>query len=88
MYKNIQSAFDALWEDKNHASKYEDFIEEYRTKYQTIKKQRILAAENSHVVSLEQYRLSPNSMQVDFINKLKKRREQGEDKALRISVTG
>ena len=72
MYKNIQSAFDALWEDKNHTRKYEDFIEEYRTKYQTIKKQRELAAENSPVVSLEQYRLAPNSMQVDFINNLKK----------------
>ena len=88
MYKNIQSAFDALWNDKNHTSKYEDFIEEYRTKYQTIKKQRKLAAENSPVVSLEQYRLSPNSMQVDFINNLKRIREQGEDKALLISATG
>ncbi|SEF85683.1 PLD-like domain-containing protein [Eubacterium ruminantium] len=88
MYKNIQSAFDALWDDKNHTSKYEDFIEEYRTKYQTIKKQRKLAAQASPVVSLEQYRLSPNSMQVDFINNLKKIREQGEDKALLISATG
>ena len=59
-----------------------------RTKYQTIKKQRKLAAENSPVVSLEQYRLSPNSMQVDFINNLKRIREQGEDKALLISATG
>lgn len=88
MYKNIQLAFDALWEDKNHTSKYEDFIEEYRTKYQTIKKQRKLAAQASPVVSLEQYRLTPNSMQVDFINNLKKIREQGEDKALLISATG
>ena len=88
MYKNIQSAFDALWDDKNHTSKYEDFIEEYRTKYQTIKKQRKLAAKASPVVSLEQYRLSPNSMQVDFINNLKKIREMGEDKALLISATG
>ena len=88
MYKNIRSAFDSLWEDKNHTSEYENFIEEYRTKYQTIKKQRKLAAENSPVVSLEQYKLSPNSMQVDFINNLKKIREQGEDKALLISATG
>ena len=88
MYKNIQSAFDALWEDKNHTSKYEDFIEEYRTRYQTIKKQRKLAAEASPVVSLEQYKLSPNSMQVDFINNLKRIREMGEDKALLISATG
>ncbi len=88
MYKNIQSAFDALWDDKNHTSKYEEFIEEYRTKYQTIKKQRKLAAEASPVVSLEQYKLSPNSMQIDFINNLKKIREQGEDKALLISATG
>ena len=88
MYKNIQSAFDALWEDKNHTSKYEDFIEEYRTKYQTIKKQRKLAAQASPVVSLEQYRLSPNSMQVDFISNLRNLVEQGENKALLISATG
>ena len=88
MFKHIQSAFDALWDDKNHTSKYEEFIEEYRTKYQTIKKQRKIAAEASPVVSLEQYRLSPNSMQVDFINNLKKIREQGENKALLISATG
>ena len=60
MYKNIQSSFDALWDDKNHTSKYEDFIEEYRTKYQVIKKQRKLAAQASPVVSLDQYKLSPN----------------------------
>jgi len=88
MYKNIQSAFDALWEDKNHTSKYEDFIEEYRTKYQTIKKQRKLAAQANPVVSLEQYKLSPNSMQVDFISNLRKLVEQGENKALLISATG
>lgn len=29
MYKNIQSAFDALWEDKNHTSRYEDFFFKY-----------------------------------------------------------
>ncbi|MCR5291968.1 MAG: hypothetical protein K6E28_03635 [Eubacterium sp.] len=60
----------------------------YGTKYQTIKKQRKLAAEANPVVSLEQYKLSPNSMQVDFINNLKRIREQGEDKALLISATG
>ena len=57
---------DVLWEDKNHTSRYEDFIEEYRTKYQTIKKQRKLAAEASPVVSLEQYRLSPNSCAISL----------------------
>ncbi|SEP54602.1 PLD-like domain-containing protein [Lachnospiraceae bacterium NE2001] len=88
MYKNIKSAFDALWNDKNHTKKYKDFIEEYRTKYFVIKKQRKIAAENNPIVSLEQYKLSPNGMQVDFINNLRSLVEQGENKALLISATG
>jgi HKD family nuclease len=88
MYKNIKSAFDSLWNDKNHTKKYEDFIEEYRTKYYAIKKQRKIAAENNPIVSLEQYKLSPNGMQVDFINNLRNLVEQGENKALLISATG
>ena len=88
MYKNIKSAFDELWNDRNHTKGYEDFIDEYRTKYYAIKKQRKIAAENNPIVSLEQYKLSPNGMQVDFVNNLRSLVDQGENKALLISATG
>ncbi|MBR6404084.1 MAG: HKD family nuclease [Eubacterium sp.] len=106
MYQNVSSAFEKLWNDKNHAQSYSDFIEEYRTKYETIKKQRKIAleaarnaaeegggssqatAKKAGVVSLEQYKLKPNSMQVDFFNNLSKLVDEGEDKALLISATG
>ena len=101
MYKNITTEFNKLWSDSNHTRSYEEFIDEYRIRYETIKKQKKIALQslvtdmtynggekNGQVVSFEQYKLSPNSMQVDFINNLKKIREMGEDKALLISATG
>ena len=90
MYQNVSGTFEKLWNDKNHTQKYSDFIDEYKTRYETIKKQRKIALEAARnaikadnvsgqetalkkgVVSLEQYRLKPNSMQVDFINNLSK----------------
>ena len=104
MYKAVSDEFEKLWNDENHTQKYSDFIDEYRTKYETIKKQRKIALEaarkatdsdtqfgigvNAGVVSLDQYRLKPNSMQVDFINNLGSLIGKGEDKALLISATG
>ena len=88
MYQKIQSAFDELWSDRIHTKKYEDFIDDYRIKYQAIKKQRKIAIEKSPIISLEQYKLSPNRMQVDFISNLKDLIKRGEDKALLISATG
>lgn len=41
-----------------------------------------------NVVSLEKYKLKPNSMQIGFITNLKKILEEGEDRALLISATG
>ena len=105
MYQNVSGTFEKLWNDKNHTQKYSDFIDEYKTRYETIKKQRKIALEAARnaikadnvsgqetalkkgVVSLEQYRLKLNSMQVDFINNLSKLIDDGEDKALLISAT-
>ena len=85
MYKNITSEFEKLWSDSEHTSLYEDFIENYRTSFEVIKKQKKIALEyaksmaekemeeaENGPISLEQYRLRPNSMQVDFINNLRK----------------
>lgn len=106
MYQNVSSAFYKLWNDRSHTRVYDEFIDEYRTKYETIKRQRKIALEavknavevdanrgkenglKGGVISLEQFRLKPNSMQVDFINNLSKLVDDGEDKALLISATG
>ena len=45
-------------------------------------------AKQAEIPSLEVYRLQPNSMQIGFINNLRKIYETGEDKALLISATG
>lgn len=45
-------------------------------------------AKQAEIPSLEVYRLQPNSMQIGFINNLRKIYETREDKALLISATG
>ena len=57
------------------------------TKNKIIQRQKEIAKQ-AEVPSLEVYRLQPNSMQVGFINNLRKIYEAGEDKALLISATG
>lgn len=82
----VRSEFDLLWRSQK-ALDFEVFYEEYRTKYEIVKKQRqIVRAEKTP--SLSAYRLQPNSMQVGFINSLKKLYEKGEQKGLLISATG
>lgn len=44
--------------------------------------------EEQEVASLEAYRLTPNSMQLDFISNLKRLKENGEKHALLISAIG
>ena len=68
MYKNITAEFNKLWIDSNHKKSYDEFIDEYRIRYETIKKQKKIALEyakkneednvdnNSQIVSLEQYK--------------------------------
>ena len=101
MYKNIIAEFNKLWSDANHTRSYDKFIDEYRIRYETIKKQKKIALQNlvpdmtynggeknGQVVSFEQYKLAPNSMQVGFINNLRALIERGETKALLVSATG
>ena len=89
MYQTVNSAFETMWNDK-HTKTYADFIDDYRSRYETIKKQRKIALEAAKdaPVSLDQYRLKPNSMQHEFINNLGEIIDAGEDKALLISATG
>ena len=87
--QNVVAEFEQLWNAQQSLA-YEQFIEAYAnvyTKNKIIQKQKEIAKQ-SEVPSLEVYRLQPNSMQVGFINNLRKIYEAGEDKALLISATG
>ena len=84
--KNIIDEYERLWNSK-YAVKFEDFIDEYRVRYEIIKHQRIIA-KNEELVSLEKFKLQPNSMQVGFITNLKKIVNEGNNRALLISATG
>lgn len=87
--KNVVEEFDQLW-NAQQSLVFEQFIEAYTnvyTKNKIIERQKELAKQ-AEVPSLEVYRLQPNSMQVGFINNLRKIYEAGEDKALLISATG
>lgn len=84
--RQILGEFDNLWESK-HTSSYDDFIDEYKERYEIIKHQREIAKQDE-TVSLEKYRLVPNSMQVGFISNLRNIIDAGEKRALLISATG
>ena len=86
MAKEIVAEFNRLW-NSEYALEFNEFYENYKEQYKIIKHQRDIARKDQ-VVSLEKYRLKPNSMQVGFITNLKKILEAGEDRALLISATG
>lgn len=78
--------FQGLW-GSEYALDYDEFIEKYETNYRIVKKQRTIAKQET-VTDIEQYKLQPNSMQLEFISNLEKLKEEGEEKALLISATG
>ena len=84
--RKVCSEFEQLWNSRRSLD-FELFYEEYRTKYEAIRKQRRQAAKE-RVPLLEAYRLQPNTMQVGFIRSLKELYEKGERKGLLISATG
>lgn len=83
---DLLEEFEDLW-GSEYTYAFQDFIDTYRTAYRVAKEQRRIAKQ-AKVPSLQNYRLKPNSMQVEFINRLEKIREEGEEKALLISATG
>ena len=72
---------------RQYAVSFDSFYEEYKERYQIIKRQREIA-KREEPPSIEKYRLKPNAMQVGFITNLRKILEKGEDRALLISATG
>ena len=86
MAQEIVAEFRELWKSK-YALEFDQFYELYMERYRIIKHQREVAKQEE-VPSLEKYKLQPNSMQVGFINNLKKIINAGEERALLISATG
>lgn len=86
MAKEIVEEFCDLWNSK-YALPYNIFFEEYKERYKIIEQQR-KNAKQEKIVSIENFNLVPNSMQVEFISNLKKIITKGEDRALLISATG
>lgn len=84
--EQILEEYRQLWTSQ-YSLDYEDFIENYAEQYKIVKHQRE-AAKEGNIISLETYKLQPNSMQVGFITNLKKILALGEDRALLISATG
>ena len=86
MAEEIVAEFNQLWNSKYSLS-FDDFYENYYARYSIIKHQREIV-QQEEIISIENYKLQPNSMQVGFITNLKKIIEAGEDRALLISATG
>lgn len=87
--QNVVAEFEQLW-NAQQSFGFEQFIESYSNLYtrnKIIQKQKEIARQ-AEIPSLDVYRLQPNSMQVGFINNLRKLYEAGADRALLISATG
>lgn len=94
MVNAVLNEFDQLWNAEEYTKSYEEFIEDYRRKYEEkqlfnkmVAKQKEISKQEA-VPSVEAYTLQPNSMQRAFIYNLLEMRKKGVDKALLISATG
>lgn len=97
---NVINDFNELWNSPNAFSVSNIILEEYAQIYneqkrirRELQRQKIALEKDAVIhesknISLEQILLEPNSMQLEFIQKLNKIRAMGEHKALLISATG
>ena len=94
MTNSVLAEFEKLWNATEYTKPYEEFIEEYRRKYEEKQLFNKMVAEQKRIAkseaipSVEAYTLQPNSMQRAFIYNLLELRNNGVDKALLISATG
>ena len=82
-YKQIKSEFDSLW-NSNASLNIDVCLDEYEKQYNKQKQYNAIYQPNS----VENYKLVPNQMQLDFVKNLKSLIDQGEKRALLISATG
>jgi superfamily II DNA or RNA helicase len=83
---HIIDEFNSFWNSK-FSRDYVDCIEQYRLNYEMIKNQKEIA-KRIEIPSIEQYKLQPNKMQIEFVTNLKKLVNSGEERALLVSATG
>lgn len=83
---NILQEFQSLWDSAN-TKRFDEFIDDYETRYRIIETQKKIAKQ-AEVVVLDDYQLKPNSMQVTFSKNLENLMNEGANKALLISATG
>lgn len=83
---NVITEFEELWNSANAIS-FDDFIDAYREQFEIVKHQREIAR-GDKIPSIKKYDLKPNSMQVDFIARLRSLIENEQHRALLISATG
>ena len=81
LIRELTTEFRLLW---NRSRSLDGVLETYERIY--AEKQKILASQK--VVSIEQIKLEPNEMQVEFVDSMNRLIAQGEKKALLISATG
>ena len=86
LFRSITGEFNTLW-DCEATVPYSAIAKEYEIRYNIAKKQRQIAIAGQ-IISLDEYKLEPNSMQVGFIQSLEKLHDDGKDRALLISATG
>ena len=84
--KDIMEEFETLWHSSN-AVDARSYIEQYKIEYKIIKEQKRIAKQEE-ILSIEQYKLQPNSMQLSFIQNLMSLKRKGENRALLLSATG
>ncbi|MDO4394335.1 MAG: DUF3427 domain-containing protein [Bacillota bacterium] len=87
--RDVLSEFDELW-NSPYTQNYVEFIEEYKLNYlkeQMIRKQR-QAASQEQTIELDRYKLTPNKMQVAFVQNVVQLYGENADKALLCSSTG
>jgi len=84
--RDIIEEFDSLWNSK-YTLGFDAFYQKYSDQYNIVKHQKEIALQQNPI-SLAQYTLEPNSMQIGFIANLREIVSGGAKKALLISATG
>lgn len=100
LYKNVIEDFESLWNSTNAFLITEEILDEYTQIYieqkriarelqqQKIALEKDVIIRESKKISFDQILLEPNSMQLEFVQKLNEIRAMGEHRALLISATG
>ena len=100
LYKSVIEDFESLWNSSNAFPITEEILDEYTQIYieqkriakelqqQKIALEKDAVIRESKKISFDQILLEPNSMQLEFVQKLNEIRAMGEHRALLISATG